>query len=56
MFKQIGDFMGNAFSKFQCDFKKGYSTQQCLIALIKKLKSTTDKGKKILSSITDRLM
>ena len=35
MFKQIRDFMENAFSKFQCGFRKGYSTQQCLIALIK---------------------
>ena len=34
MFKQIGDFMENYFSKFQCGFRKGYSTQQCLIALI----------------------
>ena len=42
MFKQIRDFMENAFSKFQCDFRKGYSTQQCLIALIEKWKSATE--------------
>ena len=45
MFKQIGDFMENYFSKFQCGFRKGYSTQQCLIALIEECKSATDKGK-----------
>ena len=33
MFKQIGGFMGNFFGKFQCGFRKGYSTQQRLIAL-----------------------
>ena len=36
--------MENYFSKFQCDFRKGYSLQQCLIALIEKWKSATDKG------------
>ena len=45
MFKQIGDFMENYFSKFQCGFRKSYSTQQCLIALIEKCKAATDKGK-----------
>ena len=45
MFKQIGDFVENYFSKFQCGFRKGYSTQQCLIALMEKWKSAIDKGK-----------
>ena len=45
MFKQIGNFMENYFSKFQCGFRKGYNMQQCLIALIEKWKSATDKGK-----------
>ena len=44
MFKQIGDFIENFFSKFQCGFGKSYSTQECLIALIEKWKSATDKG------------
>ena len=30
--------------KIQCGFGKGYSTQQCFIALIEKWKSATDKG------------
>ena len=53
MFKQIGDFMENFFSKFQCGFRKGYSTQQCLIALIEKWKSATDKGKSFRALLTD---
>ena len=36
MFKQIGDFMEEYFSKFQCGFRNSYSTQQCPIALIEK--------------------
>ena len=62
MFKQIGDFMENYFSKFQCGFRNGYSTQQCLIALIEKCKSAADKGKSFgalltdLSKVFDRLL
>ena len=55
MFKQIGDFMENYFSKFQCGFKKSYNTQQCLIALIEKWKSATDKGKSFGALLTDLL-
>ena len=62
MFKQIGDFMENYFSKFQRGFRNGYSTQQCLIALIEKWKSAVDKGKSFgalltdLSKVFDRLL
>ena len=38
-------YIGKYFSKFQCGFRKGYSTHQCLIALIEKLKSVVDSGK-----------
>ena len=53
MFKQIGNFMENYFSKFQCGFRKGYNMQQCLIALIEKWKSATDKGKFFGALLTD---
>ena len=43
MFKQIGGFMESFFSKYRCGFRKGFSTQQCLIALTEKWKSATDK-------------
>ena len=44
MYKQIVTFMDTYkfFSKFQCGFKKGYSTKQNLIALIEKWKGTVD--------------
>ena len=53
MFKQVGDFMENVFSKFQYGFRKGYSTQQCLIDLMEKWKSATDKGKSFGPLLTD---
>ena len=53
IFKQIGDFMENFFSKFQCGFRKGCSTQQCLIALIEKSKSAPDKGKSFGALLID---
>ena len=53
MFKQIENFIENFYSKFQCGFRKGCSTQQCLIALIEKWKSATDKGKAFGTLPTD---
>ena len=53
MFKQIGEYMDPFFSKFQCGFKKGFSAQQCLIALIEKWKSAVDKGKSFGALLTD---
>ena len=42
MYKQLANFMDKYFSIFQCTFRKGNSTQQCLIVLIKKWKSSVD--------------
>ena len=55
MFKQIGDLKENFFSTFQCGFRKRYSTQQCLTALIDKQKSATDKGKSFEALLRDLL-
>ena len=52
-FKQLGTFRDIFFSKFQCGFRKGYSTQQCLLALIEKWKSAVDKGKPFGALLTD---
>ena len=38
-------FPDKHFSKFQRDFKKGCSTQQCIIVLNEKWKSALDSGK-----------
>ena len=53
MYKQMATFMDKYFSNFQCGFRKSYSTQQCLIALIEKRKSAVDSGKSFGALLTD---
>ena len=38
-------FFDNAFSKCECRFQKNFSTQQCLLAILEKLKRSADNGK-----------
>ena len=38
MFKQISEFFENIFPKNQCGFRKGHSTQQCLLVMLQKWK------------------
>ena len=49
----MATFMDKYFFKLQCGFRKGYSTQQCLTALIEKWKSTVDSGKSFRALLTD---
>ena len=49
MIKQISDFFENIFSKNQCGFRKGHSTQQCLLAMPEKWKRSVDSGKAFVS-------
>ena len=41
---QISKYFEIRFSKFQCDFRKGYSAQHCLLAMIEKWKTVVDNG------------
>ena len=44
MSKQISEyFQSSFFSKYQCGFRKGFSAQHCLVSMIEKWKSATDK-------------
>ena len=43
----------NAFSIFQCGFRKKYSTQHALIAMIEKAKKILDKGGTFGALLTD---
>ena len=43
--KQITIFMDPLLSKYQCGFRKGYSVQHYLLAMLEKWKNTVDKGK-----------
>ena len=42
MFDQISQFFENIFSKYQCGFRKGFSIQQCLLAMLEKWESSVD--------------
>ena len=49
----MATFTDKYFSKFQCGFRKGYSTQQCLLALMEKWKSAVDSGKSFGALLMD---
>ena len=36
MFEQMSQLFENVFSKYQCGFRKGFSTQQCLLVMLEK--------------------
>ena len=52
MFKQMSSFFDGIFSKYQYRFRKGFSTQQCLLALLEKWMSI-DRGKVFGALLTD---
>ena len=45
MFRQINEYMDVFLSKYQCGSRKGYSTQQCLLAMLEKWRSAVDNKK-----------
>ena len=53
MFSQISAYFNEIFSKYQYRFRKGYSSQQCLLALLEKWKVAVDKGKIFGALLTD---
>ena len=53
MFKQMSSFFEDIFSRHQCGFSKGFSTQQCLLTLLKKWKNAVDEGKFFGALLTD---
>ena len=53
IFRQLFNFMDQFFSKYQRGFRKGYSTQYCLLAMLEKWKSAVDKGKSFGALLTD---
>ena len=53
MFAQMSCFFYNFLSKQQCGFRKGYSIQQCLLALLEKWKRAVDSGQMFGALLTD---
>ena len=49
----MSNFFDNFLSKEQCGFRKGYSTQQCLLALQEKWKRAVDSGQMFVALLTD---
>ena len=45
--------MESFLSKYQCDFRKGYSTQHCLLFMLEKWKRAVDNGKVFGILLTD---
>ena len=44
MHRQISEYFETVLSKFQCGFRKGYSTQDCLLAMVENCKKALDQG------------
>ena len=44
MYDQMYKYFDQIFSKFQCGFRKGFSTQNCLLYMIENWKKSLDQG------------
>ena len=53
LFEQISVYFDKFLSDQQCGFRKGYSTQHCLLNLLEKWKNSVDKGKAFGALLTD---
>ena len=36
LYKQVSDYFERRLSKYQCDFRKSYSAQNCLLLMVEK--------------------
>ena len=46
IFNQLSAFFEDIFLKFECGFRKGYSTQYCLLMMLESWQEAIDKNKK----------
>ena len=53
MYNKIYPYFDTSFSKFQCRFRKVFSAQHCLFAIIEKWRKTLDKGAETGAVLTD---
>ena len=53
LYKQMENYMENILSNSQCDFRKGFKAQQCLIGMIEKAKRIMDNGGHFSVLLTD---
>ena len=50
---QLYPYFNNIFSKFQCGFRKGFNSQQCLLSMIEKWRRSLDSGGHAGAFLTD---
>ena len=50
---QMSSFFENILSKYQCGFRKGFSSQHCLLAMIEKWRKSLDNGGSFGTLLTD---
>ena len=50
---QLSAFFEEIFSKFQCGFRKNYSTQHCLLMMLESWKEAANKNKAFGALMTD---
>ena len=48
LYQQIYKYFNGIFSKYLCGFRKGHSTQHCLLFMLESIKNALDKGQSIL--------
>ena len=53
MYRQISSYFEHNLSKYQCGFRKGFSTQHALIVMIEKWRQSLDKKKVCGALLTD---
>ena len=53
MYDQIDKYMNKYLSPFLCGFRKGFSTQHCLMAMLERWKTALDKNKIAGALLTD---
>ena len=53
MYDQLKDHFDKLLSKYQCGFRKGFSTQHCLLAMIEKLRKSLDSGGSSAALLTE---
>ena len=53
IYDQLKDYFEKLLSKYQCGFRKGFSTQHCLLAMIEKLRKSLDSRGASAALLTD---
>ena len=53
IFKQMSEYFESILSKYQCGFRKGFSPQHCLLAMLEKWKLAVDNKRTFGALLTD---